>query len=394
MSVYSKPASGHGNVFQDEIRAIQQDEQQPATFNPLYSSPAATKDRLCPTMRSCLPTTFTFSQFNPTTAGGDTSLMLRRVYSLGVIVLRTASSVLLSFNLLRYHMLVSFILEIIFGVIGFICIIWILHLLVNVQGHRKVIGARIGQKQMDVFLLGMFVIHIGLVVLSVFSVGRIAGSSTWYLLWIIMWITAWISTWPEEVYLENELGRLEIISNGASPGKFSLLRPEKKISLRQLLTHSSGVGYSGHALLEEWKNLTGGYPSINDASGIKPFTAPLLFGPGEGWSYGASIEWTVILLARLTKKPLPQYIDENIFGPLDMNSSTFAPQGRKDISSNMLQMVRGQGTELLSVEGMISAPILEKDTARLLFAPQFSVSSKARYSLRHDTENYAAPARL
>lgn len=138
---------------------------------------------------------------------------------------------------------------------------------------------------------------------------------------------------------------------------------------------------------------------------------PLLCEPGEGRSYGASIYWSGVVVSTLAKQPLGEFIQENIFNPLGMTSSTYQPQERPDISSKLLQMVRRDLDRLLPAEvdmrqlicsvpnvtsllaDLISpSSRLLKESIDLLFAPQFAPSSAALSALRNDTEAYAAPA--
>ena len=64
----------------------------------------------------------------------------------------------------------------------------------------------------------------------------------------------------------------------------TLEKKKKAITLRMLLTHTAGFGYSFfHERLRDW-----GLPAgLNEFSGrFDDIKAPLLFQPGEGWEYG------------------------------------------------------------------------------------------------------------
>lgn len=71
-------------------------------------------------------------------------------------------------------------------------------------------------------------------------------------------------------------------------------RKNKAITLRMLLTHTAGFGYSFfNERIRNW-----GFPSgIDEFSGrIEDMKLPLLFQPGEGWEYGVSRPFCHILL--------------------------------------------------------------------------------------------------
>lgn len=149
-----------------------------------------------------------------------------------------------------------------------------------------------------------------------------------------------------------------------------------------------------------------------DIAANRPYTTPLLFEPGEGWSYGASIEWTGVLVARLTKQSLGSYVFDRIFTPLGMTSSRYNPEQYPDVMPRILQMVMRDGDNLLPLghqaQGLVSSvpdmvalfsdlmsptsKILSQGLVDLLFEPQFESSSTAFCAIRNDTENYAAPA--
>ena len=66
----------------------------------------------------------------------------------------------------------------------------------------------------------------------------------------------------------------------------TLEEKKKQITLRMLLTHTAGFGYSFfNERLRDW-----GIPAgIDEFSGrVEDMISPLLFQPGEGWEYGVS----------------------------------------------------------------------------------------------------------
>jgi len=66
------------------------------------------------------------------------------------------------------------------------------------------------------------------------------------------------------------------------------------------------------------------------------YKIPLLFEPDEGWIYGVGIDWAGLAVMRATKKNLEEYMEENIWKPLGMNSTTFSvTDHRKDLASRV-----------------------------------------------------------
>jgi hypothetical protein len=87
---------------------------------------------------------------------------------------------------------------------------------------------------------------------------------------------------------------------GAKP--YILRTATKEITLRHLLLHASGIGSGSDPLIEAWKRDQPAKPP-GESKIVDLFSYPLLFEPGDGYDYGASIYWTDLFLSRLTKLP-------------------------------------------------------------------------------------------
>jgi CubicO group peptidase (beta-lactamase class C family) len=88
-----------------------------------------------------------------------------------------------------------------------------------------------------------------------------------------------------------ELANPGVISDGASSG--SVDRPQtisparKKITLRHLLCHTSGLAYDIFGpTLAAWRAARGEYPQGLSGDVTTAHAVPLLFEPGESWAYG------------------------------------------------------------------------------------------------------------
>jgi CubicO group peptidase (beta-lactamase class C family) len=101
-------------------------------------------------------------------------------------------------------------------------------------------------------------------------------------------------------------------------------RPAKvPITLRHLLTHTSGLAYDFFSAdLSRYFAATGG-----SLFGDPQPNLPLLFEPGEAWHYGIGIDWAGQLIQAVTGQTLDVYLGENLTGPLGMTSTTFFPKG-------------------------------------------------------------------
>jgi len=120
---------------------------------------------------------------------------------------------------------------------------------------------------------------------------------------------------PAAAYVP-ELASVEVLENGER-------RPPKtKVTVRHLLTHTSGFGYE--FLRPELLQLvtSGSLPSIG-AGGDGFLAAPLLFDPGERWEYGISFDWLGRLVERVSGQTLEAYFRQRIFGPLGMKDTFF-----------------------------------------------------------------------
>ncbi|KAI5922091.1 beta-lactamase family protein [Camillea tinctor] len=121
--------------------------------------------------------------------------------------------------------------------------------------------------------------------------------------------------------LENICPELKTIQVLQPDG--SLKNKNKSITLRMLLTHTSGFGYTFfNERLRDWSLPIG----IDEFSGrFNDILMPLLFQPGEGWEYGVGIDWAGIALERVTGLKLNDYLQKNIFQPLGLANMSMLP---------------------------------------------------------------------
>jgi len=120
-----------------------------------------------------------------------------------------------------------------------------------------------------------------------------------------------------------EFGKLQLLEgfDGDSP---RLRPPASKATVRQLMTHTAGLGYFfTNAKLLRYLALTG---EPSPLSGEKrSLSVPLVNDPGTLWEYGVSTDWLGLVVEQLTGQRLSSYLQQRVYAPLGMTDSSFAP---------------------------------------------------------------------
>ncbi|HMG50167.1 MAG TPA: serine hydrolase domain-containing protein [Inquilinus sp.] len=119
-----------------------------------------------------------------------------------------------------------------------------------------------------------------------------------------------------------QLASPQVLDGFDAEGK-PILRPARRpITVRHLLTHTSGYTYSNWSeALTRYQAATG-MPDIATCQNAA-FAAPLEFDPGERWQYGIGMDWVGKLVEAVSDQSLEVYFRENIFTPLGMKDSGF-----------------------------------------------------------------------
>lgn len=171
-----------------------------------------------------------------------------------------------------------------------------------------------------------------------------------------------------------ELTRLPIVSRDNEDGLN--LKPRKnKITLRHLLSHTSGLGYSFFSdILKKYANFF--HVDEFDVSSERELLLPLLFEPGTNWSYGVGIDWAGVLLQRVTGQTLNDYIVEHILDPLGVEETGMEPE--ETLRKKFVQMnVRDKNGEL-STTDHIYKKVLKGDYQTLFHSGGAGVFSKPK----------------
>ncbi|CAM1509490.1 Fc.00g032290.m01.CDS01 [Cosmosporella sp. VM-42] len=197
-----------------------------------------------------------------------------------------------------------------------------------------------------------------------------------------------------------ELEQMQIL-RGFDSDNGPMLEPnEKPITLRQLLTHTVGLGYDlADPELMKWSNSIG-RKATNLFWSREGFNTPLKFPPGDGWFYGSALDWAGFLLEVTTGQTLGAYMEQHIFEPLGLKDTGFWPEKLPQTKNRMPAFVRREGNALeacpcpvpeehevesggaglystahdyaLFLQGFLQGKLVKEETLQQIFTPQLN----------------------
>ncbi|CAI9632604.1 unnamed protein product [Alternaria burnsii] len=149
------------------------------------------------------------------------------------------------------------------------------------------------------------------------------------------------------------------------------LVPKKRgITLRMLLSHTAGFGYTFfNEKLRDFSRPTG----WDEFSGLEfDIKQPLVHQPGEGWEYGLGIDWAGKVLERATGRTLEEYCQEKIYAPLGLKNVSMKPHA--EMLRNLAYMNSRDGNGKLSRrDHLLRRPLLPDES----HSPSFFYSGGA-----------------
>ena len=119
-----------------------------------------------------------------------------------------------------------------------------------------------------------------------------------------------------------ELANRHVLEGFDDDGRPRLRPANGDITLRQLLTHTSGFVY------DIWNSDMKRYLEATETPGIiscmnAALDLPLSFDPGTKWDYGVGIDWAGKMVEAVSGQSLGTYFKDNLFEPMGMNSTAF-----------------------------------------------------------------------
>ncbi|PYQ41480.1 MAG: serine hydrolase [Acidobacteria bacterium] len=121
------------------------------------------------------------------------------------------------------------------------------------------------------------------------------------------------------------------------PGGYDIVDAKRPITIRDLLTHTSGVSYGDGPAKELWQKagITGWYFADRDepvaATVTRMAALPFDAQPGEKFVYGYSTDILGVVVERASGQPLDEYLRTRLFEPLKMRDTHFyLPRAKAD----------------------------------------------------------------
>lgn len=149
-----------------------------------------------------------------------------------------------------------------------------------------------------------------------------------------------------------------------SDSSYTTVPVKSPITIRQLLTHTSGIPYSDYKennlnVIFEKKGLTQvglSHAGMTTEEFINRLAAvPLAFQPGERYQYGLNIDVLGRVIEVVSGMKLSDYFRKNIFDPLGMNDTWFyLPKEKHDRVFPVFSSTNKDGLRLATGSGMIN----------------------------------------
>jgi len=135
----------------------------------------------------------------------------------------------------------------------------------------------------------------------------------------------WLPNDPIAKYIP-EFAHLKVYAGQNDDGSMKLVDPVHPPTMRELMSHTAGFtyGFFGNTPVDKMVREANVFAQPNLQGLIdKLATIPLLYQPGEGWTYSLSMDIEGYIVEKLSGQSLPDFMRDHIFMPLGMKDAGF-----------------------------------------------------------------------
>lgn len=127
------------------------------------------------------------------------------------------------------------------------------------------------------------------------------------------------------------------VAKTRADGGYDVVKSDRSITIRDLLTHTAGIGYGYGAAKKEWEDagIQGWYFADRDepiaATIARMAKLPMDAQPGEKFVYGYNTDILGAIVEKASGQPLDKFIKERILDPIGMADTYFyLPKNKAD----------------------------------------------------------------
>ncbi|MCM4166362.1 hypothetical protein KCTC52924_03296 [Arenibacter antarcticus] len=149
------------------------------------------------------------------------------------------------------------------------------------------------------------------------------------------------------------------VANKNENGGYDVVPAQRAITIRDLLTHTAGIGYGNGLAKDEWK--AAGIQNWYFADRNEPIAEtiarmaklPMDAQPGERFVYGYNTDILGVVVEKVSGKPLDLFIKERILDPLGMVDTYFyLPKNKIDRLTTSYMAHKGKSLERAPEPGL------------------------------------------
>jgi len=175
------------------------------------------------------------------------------------------------------------------------------------------------------------------------------------------------------------------VAEADESGGYKIVKAQRQINIRDLLTHTAGISYGYGPSRDLWEkaDIQGWYFADRNepiAATVERMAAlPMDSQPGTKWVYGYSVDILGVVIERASGMPLDRFVKERIFDPLDMHDTHFyLPEAKASRLATVYSPKEGETLKPAPVEGTMNSQGAYVDGPRKSFSGGAGLLSTAR----------------